>query len=37
MTSDVREIGEVFFSDLDRFRIGAQAKDDTTYLVIARV
>lgn len=36
-TTDVQEIGEVFFTDLDRFRIGAQAKDDTTYLVIARI
>ena len=30
----VDEIGESFFEDLDRFRIGAPAKDDTTYLVI---
>jgi sigma-B regulation protein RsbU (phosphoserine phosphatase) len=30
----VEEIGQSFFEDLDRFRIGAPAKDDTTYLVI---
>ncbi len=28
------EIGPAFFEELDRFRIGAPAKDDTTYLVI---
>jgi sigma-B regulation protein RsbU (phosphoserine phosphatase) len=31
---DVEQIGQTFFEDLDRFRIGAPAKDDTTYLVI---
>lgn len=31
---DVEEIGRAFFEDLDSFRIGAPAKDDTTYLVI---
>jgi sigma-B regulation protein RsbU (phosphoserine phosphatase) len=31
---DVEQIGQTFFADLDRFRIGAPAKDDTTYLVI---
>lgn len=31
---DVEKIGQVFFDNLDRFRIGAPAKDDTTYLVI---
>ena len=31
---DVEEIGQCFFEELDRFRIGAPAKDDTTYLVI---
>lgn len=31
---DVAELGQEFFADLDRFRIGASAKDDTTYLVI---
>lgn len=30
----VRQIGEAFFEELDRFRIGAPAKDDTTYLVV---
>jgi sigma-B regulation protein RsbU (phosphoserine phosphatase) len=30
----VEQIGQAFFADLDRFRIGAPAKDDTTYLVI---
>lgn len=30
----VEEIGQAFFADLDRFRIGAPAKDDTTYLVV---
>jgi sigma-B regulation protein RsbU (phosphoserine phosphatase) len=32
--SDVEQIGRSFFENLDRFRIGAPAKDDTTYLVI---
>jgi sigma-B regulation protein RsbU (phosphoserine phosphatase) len=31
---DVEQIGQTFFERLDRFRIGAPAKDDTTYLVI---
>ena len=31
---DVEQIGQSFFEELDRFRIGAPAKDDTTYLVI---
>ncbi|MGB7923637.1 MAG: GAF domain-containing SpoIIE family protein phosphatase [Pyrinomonadaceae bacterium] len=31
---DVEQIGTAVFEDLDRFRIGAPAKDDTTYLVI---
>jgi len=31
---DVEQIGKTFFEDLDGFRIGAPAKDDTTYLVI---
>lgn len=31
---EVGQIGEAFFSDLDRFRIGAPAKDDTTFLVV---
>jgi sigma-B regulation protein RsbU (phosphoserine phosphatase) len=31
---DVEQIGQTFFGELDRFRIGAPAKDDTTYLVI---
>ncbi len=31
---DVEQIGSDFFSDLDRFRMGAPAKDDTTFLVI---
>ena len=30
----VEEIGHQFFNDLDCFRIGAPAKDDTTFLVI---
>ncbi|MDQ3817646.1 MAG: SpoIIE family protein phosphatase [Acidobacteriota bacterium] len=30
----VEEIGKCFFEELDRFRMGAPAKDDTTYLVI---
>jgi sigma-B regulation protein RsbU (phosphoserine phosphatase) len=30
----VSEIGPTFFADLDRFRIGAPAKDDTTFLVM---
>ena len=33
-TSDVEEIGRTFFEDLDSFRMGAPAKDDTTYLVV---
>lgn len=33
-TSDVEKIGRTFFEDLDSFRMGAPAKDDTTYLVI---
>jgi phosphoserine phosphatase RsbU/P len=32
----VKEIGPEFFSDLDRFRIGAPAKDDTTFLVLGQ-
>jgi sigma-B regulation protein RsbU (phosphoserine phosphatase) len=32
--TDVEEIGKIFFEDLDRFRMGAPAKDDTTYLVV---
>jgi phosphoserine phosphatase RsbU/P len=31
---DVAQIGTAVFEDLDHFRIGAPAKDDTTYLVI---
>lgn len=31
---DVEQIGQNFFEDLDRFRMGAPAKDDTTYLVV---
>jgi phosphoserine phosphatase RsbU/P len=31
---DVEQIGQAFFAELDRFRIGAPAKDDTTYLVV---
>lgn len=31
---EVERIGQEFFADLDRFRIGAPAKDDTTFLVI---
>jgi sigma-B regulation protein RsbU (phosphoserine phosphatase) len=31
---DVAQIGTAVFEDLDRFRIGAPAKDDTTYLVV---
>lgn len=31
---EVEEIGRAFFAALDRFRIGAPAKDDTTYLII---
>ncbi len=30
----VEQIGREFFTDLDRFRIGAPAKDDTTFLVV---
>lgn len=33
-TRNVSEIGPTFFADLDRFRIGAPAKDDTTFLVM---
>jgi serine phosphatase RsbU (regulator of sigma subunit) len=33
-TFDVEQIGQSFFENLNRFRIGAPAKDDTTYLVI---
>ena len=33
-THGVERIGQSFFEDLDRFRMGAPAKDDTTYLVI---
>lgn len=33
-TFDVEQIGQSFFEGLDRFRIGAPAKDDMTYLVI---
>jgi phosphoserine phosphatase RsbU/P len=33
----VSEIGQTFFTDLDRFRIGAAAKDDTTFLVVGLV
>lgn len=33
-TRSVGEIGPAFFAELDRFRIGAPAKDDTTFLVI---
>jgi len=32
--SEVDEIGQSLLEDLDRFRIGAPAKDDTTYLVV---
>ena len=31
---DVERVGQAFFEELDRFRIGAPAKDDTTYLVL---
>ncbi|HEX8845520.1 MAG TPA: GAF domain-containing SpoIIE family protein phosphatase [Pyrinomonadaceae bacterium] len=31
---EVERIGQEFFEGLDRFRIGAPAKDDTTYLVV---
>jgi sigma-B regulation protein RsbU (phosphoserine phosphatase) len=31
---EVEQIGAEFFTDLDRFRIGAPAKDDTTFLVV---
>ena len=31
---EVERIGQTFLEDLDRFRMGAAAKDDTTYLVI---
>jgi sigma-B regulation protein RsbU (phosphoserine phosphatase) len=33
-TQKVEQIGPAFFEELDRFRIGAPAKDDTTYLVV---
>ena len=33
-TIEVEQIGRAFFEELDRFRIGAPAKDDTTYLVL---
>jgi sigma-B regulation protein RsbU (phosphoserine phosphatase) len=33
-TQKTIEIGPTFFADLDRFRIGAPAKDDTTFLVV---
>jgi sigma-B regulation protein RsbU (phosphoserine phosphatase) len=33
-TQGVGEIGAAVFEDLDRFRIGAPAKDDTTFLVV---
>jgi sigma-B regulation protein RsbU (phosphoserine phosphatase) len=32
--ADVEQIGQSLFEDLDRFRMGAPAKDDTTYLVV---
>jgi sigma-B regulation protein RsbU (phosphoserine phosphatase) len=32
--AEVEQIGREFFKELDRFRIGAPAKDDTTYLVV---
>jgi phosphoserine phosphatase RsbU/P len=32
---DASEIGRTFFTDLDLFRIGAPAKDDTTFLVVS--
>jgi serine phosphatase RsbU (regulator of sigma subunit) len=32
--TDVERIGKSFFEDLNRFRIGAPAKDDTTYMVV---
>lgn len=32
--ADVGQIGQALFADLDCFRIGAPAKDDTTYLVV---
>jgi serine phosphatase RsbU (regulator of sigma subunit) len=32
--TDVEETGRAFFEELDRFRIGAPAKDDTTYLIV---
>jgi sigma-B regulation protein RsbU (phosphoserine phosphatase) len=31
---EVEQIGQTLFADLDHFRIGAPAKDDTTYLVV---
>ena len=33
-TTSVEEIGKEFFLDLDRFRIGVPARDDTTFLVV---
>jgi hypothetical protein len=30
----VEGLGQSLLADLDRFRMGAPAKDDTTYLVI---
>jgi sigma-B regulation protein RsbU (phosphoserine phosphatase) len=36
-TRNVNEIGRTFFADLDRFRIGAPAKDDTTFLVVGLI
>jgi phosphoserine phosphatase RsbU/P len=36
-TTSVSDIGQTFFVDLDRFRIGAPAKDDTTFLVVGLV
>lgn len=32
--ADVGQLGQSLLADLDRFRMGAPAKDDTTYLVI---
>ncbi|HUQ33921.1 MAG TPA: hypothetical protein VM095_17505 [Pyrinomonadaceae bacterium] len=32
--TDIEEIGKIFFEYLDRFRMGAPAYDDTTYLVV---
>jgi serine phosphatase RsbU (regulator of sigma subunit) len=33
-TTTAEEIGQMLLADLDRFRIGAPAKDDTTLLVV---